>query len=130
MATVVAGQREEWIGVRAAAERIGTSTYSIQKYALCGLIRARQTALLKIVYHRDDVERIAELGVQLSQPVPTSWGVGPHRGPGGEINFNREKSPMANEQELELLVARQAAELEQIRETSKRNTIDGALHKR
>ena len=72
--------------------------------------------MLKIVYHRDDVERIAELGVPLSQPVPL-WGRS-QRGPGGEINFDREKSPMANEQELQLLVARQAAELEQIRETS------------
>jgi hypothetical protein len=35
---------------------------------------------------------------------------------------------MANEQELQLIVAQQRAELDQIREASKRNTVDGALH--
>jgi hypothetical protein len=62
MTAAAVSQREEWIGVRAAAKLIGTSTYGVQKYALAKLIRFRTTGLLKIMYHRDDVERIAELG--------------------------------------------------------------------
>jgi hypothetical protein len=59
MSPVVDEQQDEWIGVRRASQIAGVSPYSLQKFAIAGVIRTRLRPPFRTVYSRADAEAVA-----------------------------------------------------------------------
>ena len=69
MSVATETERRPWIGVREAAEILSCSPYSIQKYAIHGVIRSRLVPPYKTLYSREDVETVA-------RACDASWSAG------------------------------------------------------
>ena len=52
--------RDRWVGIGRAADLVGCSPYSIQKYALAGSIRTRLIPPFKTVFCLEDLEKLAQ----------------------------------------------------------------------